>query len=161
MVGKPERLRRLVAEVETLYAWIDAQLRQDTTRTGQCRACGACCDFAAYDHLLFVTPPELIYLAEKLGTERLQQMVSGPCPYQKEMKCTVHAHRFASCRIFCCRGNADFQSDLTEEVLRRLKTICERFAIPYRYADLAKALASVATDSDRSAAGPCPEDRAG
>ena len=159
MVGKPERLRRLVAEVETLYEWIDAQLRQDEARAGQCRACGACCDFASYDHLLFVTPPELIYLAEKLGTERLKQMASGSCPYQEETKCTVHAHRFAGCRIFCCSGDTDFQSDLTEEVLKRLKAICERFALPYRYADLATALANLPTDIDRSAAEPCPGDR--
>jgi Fe-S-cluster containining protein len=161
MVGKPERLRRLVHEVETLYKWIDAQLRQDEAGAGQCRVCGACCNFTAYDHLLFVTPPELFYLTEKLGAENLRQMASGQCPYQQTLKCTVHAHRFAGCRIFCCQGNAGFQSELTEEVLKKLKVICERLSIPYRYADLATALASFSTDIDLSAVGPCPGDRAG
>lgn len=161
MVGKTERHRRLVHEVEALYEWIDTQLRQNEACAGQCRACGACCNFVSYDHRLFVTPPELIYLAEKLGAWPLKQMASERCPYQVQGKCTVHAHRFAGCRIFCCRGNADLQSKLTEEALGRLKVIGERSAIPYRYADLATALASFFSDTGRSAVGPCPGDRAG
>ncbi|MBN1362442.1 MAG: hypothetical protein JW993_17735 [Sedimentisphaerales bacterium] len=161
MVGKSARQRRLVDEVEALYEWIDAQLGRDPVRAGRCAACGACCDFVTYDHLLFVTPPELIYLSDKLGTDGLKQMTSGRCPYQQASQCTVHAYRFAGCRIFCCRGEADFQSELTEAALRRLKAICERFEVPYRYADLATALTCFVTSSDRSAAGPCPGDRRG
>ena len=161
MVGPSRRRSRLIAEVETLYAWIDEQLAQDTVRSGQCRACGDCCDFVGYDHLLFVTPPELIYIAEKLGVERLKRMTSGRCPYQQALKCTVHAHRFSGCRIFGCQGNAEFQSELTETALSRLKAMCEQFDIPYRYADLATALANFTADSDPSAAEPCPEDCAG
>jgi Fe-S-cluster containining protein len=160
MVGKPERHRRLIAEVAALYEWIDTQLHRDQARAGQCSACGACCNFASYDHLLFVTPPELIYLAERLGTESLKQMASGPCPYQEAAKCTVHSHRFAGCRIFCCKGNAGFQSELTEAALKKLKALCARFGVPYRYADLATALAAFATDTCQSAAEPCPGDRA-
>lgn len=161
MVGKSERQRRLIREVEALYAWIETELARDPARAGCCRACGDCCNFTAYDHLLFVTPPELAYLADRLGTQRLKRMPSGQCPYQEGTRCTVHAHRFAGCRIFCCQGSAEFQSKLTEEVLRRLKAICERFEVPYRYADLATALASLATDSGLSAAEPCPGDRRG
>ncbi len=161
MVGKSERQRRLIHEVEALYEWIDAQLRLHEVQAGQCRACGACCDFTAYDHRLFVTPVELIYLAEKLGTTRLKPMTSGVCPYQQAGRCTVHAHRFTGCRVFCCDGNADFQSDLTEDILKRLKAMGERFGVPYRYMDLATALARFSTDIDLSAAEPCPEDRAG
>ncbi len=161
MVGRPEGHDRLITEVATLYQWIDAQLGQDESRAGRCSTCGACCNFTAYDHLLFVTPPELIYLAEKLGAESLKQMTSGPCPYQEATKCTVHSHRFAGCRIFCCGGDAEFQSELTEATLKRLKAICEQFQVPYRYADLATALAAFSTDICRSAVEPCPGDRAG
>ena len=161
MVGESRRRGRLIAEVEALYAWIDEQLAGQPAAAGQCQACGDCCDFVGYDHLLFVTPPELIYLAEKLGVDNLKPMTSGRCPYQQASKCTVHACRFAGCRIFGCRGSAEFQSELTEAALRRLKAICTQFDIPYRYADLAKALANFTADSDRSAAEPCPEDRAG
>ncbi len=54
MVGEPDRRRRLIAAVAALYDWLDEQLRRDPGRAGRCEACGACCDFAAYDHRLFV-----------------------------------------------------------------------------------------------------------
>jgi Fe-S-cluster containining protein len=141
MVGEPERHRQLLEEVAALYDWIETQVKQDPARAGRCRACGKCCDFPAYDHRLFVTPPELMYLAGKLGVRMLQTMTTGRCPYQRGTACTVHEHRFAACRIFCCDGNPDFQGELSEEALRRLKALGEEFRVPYRYQELAAALA--------------------
>ena len=160
MVGEPERHRRLLAEVAALYDWIDAQLGEHREEAGRCHACGDCCDFVGYDHLLFVTPPELIYLAEKLDATSLRKMDSGRCPYQEGTKCGIHLHRFSGCRIFCCAGDGEFQSQLTEAVLKRLKAICGEFGIPYRYADLATALAAFASDTCRSATEPSPDPRA-
>ncbi len=160
MVGEPERRRRLLREVAALYDWLDSQLQREPQRAGRCKACGACCDFQAYDHRLFVTPPELIYLAAKLSEAKLKSMTSGRCPYQKDKACTIHGHRFAGCRIFCCNGNADFQGELSEAVLKRLKAICEEFHIPYRYQELAPALADF-SDTCRSAEAPGPADRGG
>jgi Fe-S-cluster containining protein len=152
MVGEPDRHRRLVAEVAALYDRLDGQLRQDPLRAGQCQACGACCDFAAYGHRLFVTPPELLFLAARLNTAKLLPMPTGRCPYQQDGRCTIHAHRFAGCRIFCCRGKPDFQSMLSEMVVKRLKALCEEFPVAYRYQDLATALGTFA--ADRSGAPP-------
>ncbi|MBN2133973.1 MAG: YkgJ family cysteine cluster protein [Sedimentisphaerales bacterium] len=160
MVGEADR-DRLIAEVEAVYEWIDAQVRQHAERAGHCNACGACCDFAAYDHRLFVTPPELIYLAAKLNAKELKQMSAGRCPYQKDKNCTVHKHRFASCRIFCCNGEAAFQNELSEVALKKLKAICERFRIPYRYRELGSALRGFNSDTCQSAEAPCPADREG
>jgi Fe-S-cluster containining protein len=143
MVGESQRRRRLVEEVTALYDWIDVQLRQDPARAGRCQACGACCDFQTYGHRLFVTPPELIYLATNLEARALKPMPSGRCPYQQGKECTVHEHRFAACRIFCCNGESDFQSGLSEAALRRLKAICEEYGVPYRYQDLATAPGSL------------------
>ena len=160
-MGEAERYGRIVEEVADLYRWLDSHLEQAPDRAGRCKACGACCDFHAYDHRLFVTGPELIYLAAKLGTSALKEMPSGRCPYLQNDRCTVHPYRFAGCRIFCCRGDRDFQSDLTETVLRRLKRIGERFQLPYRYQDLAAALNCFAIDTCQSAETPCPADREG
>jgi Fe-S-cluster containining protein len=123
-----------------LYEWIDRQLTQNPDSAGQCSACGACCDFPVYDHRLYVTPPELVYLAAKLDTAALKPMLAGRCPYQQDERCTVHEYRFAACRIFCCKGDSTFQSALSEATVERLKAICERYNVPYRYQDLPAAL---------------------
>jgi Fe-S-cluster containining protein len=161
MVGEHERQRRLLEEVAALYDWIDTQAKQDAARAGRCRACGACCDFSTYEHRLFVTPPELAYLAARLSTTRFKIMAGGGCPYQQGTVCTVHEHRFAACRIFCCDGDPDFQSALSEEALRRLKALCEAFGVPYHYQELAAALAGFNSGTFRSASGACPADRTG
>lgn len=164
MVGEPEGRRRLLAEVAALYEWIEAQWQREPGRAGRCNACGACCDFPAYDHRLFVTPPELIYLAAKLDVARLKPMPGGRCPYQQDRRCTIHKHRFAGCRIFCCTGDPAFQSDLSEAALKRLKSLCEEFQIPYRYQDLPTALSTFAPGSPgtcRSAGRPDPADCVG
>jgi len=135
---------RLLQKVAEVYDWLDSQIHKNIALAGRCDACGKCCDFKGFDHRLFVTTPELLYFAAKLGTKSIKPMTTNRCPYQTNVKCTVYKCRFAGCRIFCCKGDADFQSRLSESALKKFKSICEQFQIPYRYTDLAAALNSFA-----------------
>jgi hypothetical protein len=143
---------RLIEEVAEIYNWLRSQIRRHGDLAGTCHACGRCCDFngpasdseQSFDHHLFVTPPELMYLTKNLGAEKTRPMSTSRCPYNVSGKCTVYEYRFAGCRIFCCNGDADFQSRLSESALKKLKSICTEFQIPYRYTDLASALNSFA-----------------
>ena len=152
--------KQLLEKVAEIYNWLDAQIRDNNKLTGQCKACGKCCDFGSpvpvaeqvpapgldqgFDHRLFVTPPELMYLAANLGAENIKSMPTNRCPYNIDGKCTVYEYRFASCRIFYCNADVDFQSELSESALEKLKSLCTKFQIPYRYIDLADALNSLA-----------------
>jgi Fe-S-cluster containining protein len=160
---------QIIARVSEIYNWIETQQLANNESAGQCAACGKCCDFERYDHRLYVTTPEIIYFVEKLGdsdfrtngkiyvivsgakqsqtpeTRRpdssgLLAMTTGRCPYQIDGKCTVHAYRFSGCRIFCCRGKAAFQSELTESAIKKFKALCAELQIPYRYVELPAAL---------------------
>jgi hypothetical protein len=133
---------RLLKRVTEVYDWLDLQARNHSDLAGVCDGCGKCCDFDAFDHRLFVTPPELMYLAANLGGAEVKPMPDSRCPYHLVCACTVYEYRFAGCRIFCCKGDADFQSRLSESALKKFKSICTEFRIPYRYTDLATALNS-------------------
>ncbi len=140
---------RLLEKVAEIYTWLDTKIRDNNKLTGQCKACGKCCDFDKFDHHLFVTPPELMYLttgqqAANLGAENIKSMPTNRCPYNIDGKCTVYEYRFAACRIFYCDADADFQSELSESALKKLKSLCTEFQIPYRYTGLADALNSLA-----------------
>lgn len=141
------RNEKIIARVSGIYNWIEQQLTNKEI-AGQCAACGKCCDFGQYDHRLYVTMPELIYFVGKLGPANIKQMVGGRCCYQIGGKCSVYAHRFSGCRIFCCKGNAAFQSELTEAVIKKFKAICAELQISYRYLELPVALKSVVTAED-------------
>jgi Fe-S-cluster containining protein len=134
--GRDEQLCKKVAEI---YDWLESRIT-DVNQENQCSACGRCCDFEGYDHRLFVTVPELKYLAENIGHENVRPMPTGKCPYNIEGKCTVYEYRFASCRIFSCGGDVDFQSELSELTLQKLRCLCEELEIPYLYRELAFAL---------------------
>ena len=131
---------QLLTKVNEIYHWLDWQISESADLAGQCSACGACCDFDAFDHRLFVTPPELMYLAANLGTKNIKAMHTSRCPYNVDGKCSVYEYRFVGCRIFCCKANKDFQNTLSESALKKLKSLCTELNISYRYTDLATAL---------------------
>jgi hypothetical protein len=144
MVAGSEIDGRLLERVAEIYNWLDLQICSGGGLAGKCRSCGDCCDFEGFDHRLFITPPELMYLAANPDAENIKPMPSSRCPYNVDGKCSIYEYRFSGCRIFCCNGDADFQSSLSEESLKKLKSICTEFRIPYRYADLAAALNNLA-----------------
>ena len=178
MVDEVRTNRQLIEKVAEIYNWLDSQIRVSADLAGQCKACGKCCDFEGFDHRLFVTPPEIIYLAANLGaaltaetaesTEKKKKNKNkirrsdntknlgvicelggkrkmSRCPYNIDGKCIVYEYRFAGCRIFFCKADKDFQSELSESVLKKFKSLCRQFDIPYRYNDLAGALNGFAT----------------
>jgi len=126
--------------VRDIYRQIEESLNSAPEAAGKCHACGKCCNFESYDHRLYITPPELQYLAFHIGAENIRKMNNGVCPYNEKGKCTVYEYRFASCRIFCCTGDREFQSQLTESTLVQLKHLCEDLAVPYKYMELSTAL---------------------
>ncbi len=140
MVAGSKAKSELLNRVAEIYDWLDEQIRLSGDLVGRCDSCGRCCDFEAFDHRLYVTLPELMYLAANLGAENVRPMPDSRCPYHLICQCTVYKYRFAGCRIFSCKGDADFQSGLSESALKKFKSICTEFNIPYRYTDLATAL---------------------
>ncbi len=130
----------IIERVAEIYDWIALQIHNQGKLTGTCSACGKCCNFDVFGHRLYITSLEVIYLAAKLDKEKIKMMTAGTCPYNIDGQCNIYEHRFAGCRIFCCKGNADFQSELTEAAIKKFKNICEKFKIPYHYADLTAAL---------------------
>jgi hypothetical protein len=143
MVGKCRTNGLLVKKVAEIYNWLDSQVESHKDLAGRCEACGRCCDFVkGFDHKLFVTCPELMYLSVNLQGENVKPMKTSRCPYNVDGKCTIYVHRFAGCRIFCCKGDTDFQNILSESALEKFKSLCNEFQIGYRYSELATALNS-------------------
>ena len=134
----------LTKKVSNIYDWLEAQLEEHPDLAGVCKLCGKCCDFGSYNHRLFVSSPEIEYLLAKIGSDNIKPMMNGRCPYNLNGRCAIRENRFAACRIFCCRGDKNFQNQLSEKVLKKLKTLCEQLQIPYQYLELPAALNNLA-----------------
>ena len=133
----------ILKEAAEVYKWLQQELETNPQQAGKCLACGKCCDFDTFDHRLFVTSPELIFLVENLKPDQVRKMTKGCCPYNIDGKCGIYDLRFAGCRIFSCKGSSEFQANLSEASIARFKSICDRFETPYFYTDLKTALNSV------------------
>lgn len=132
---------KLVSDaVAKVYQWIDSEMNCWSPAARQCSVCGKCCNFGKFGHRLFITSPEMIYLSHLLGTEHIKLMPDGICPYNIACACSIHNFRFAGCRIFFCKGPALLQNQISEEVSKKFKAICNEFGIDYLYADLAQML---------------------
>jgi len=137
---------RLTAKVAEIYNRLDSKIQKKPDLVQKCSACGKCCNFAKFDHHLFITTPEMMYLTAKLSPENIKPMTTTICPYNSNGECAIYEHRFAGCRIFHCTANVDFQSKLTESTLKELKAVCADFKIPYQYSSLPSALKSFISD---------------
>jgi hypothetical protein len=138
-------IQQIASDVAEIYAWLDRRRAQGEP-SAPCRKCGRCCDFDAFGHRLFITTPEWVYFRTALGDQAPLPMAEGRCPYNEAGVCRVYATRFAGCRIFGCGLDAAAQSDLTESTMAKLKALCIRHALPYRYTDLREALNGLWTD---------------
>ena len=75
-------------------------------------------------------------------------MTADVCPYRMDGKCTVYPYRFSGCRIFSCKGDTEKENALCEQVISKLKTLCDKHRIPYDYLYLQAGLHMLSSDPD-------------
>ncbi len=138
------------AALESIYSDAAAAIAQ---RGPACWASGRCCHFEAHGHRLYVTGLEAAYTIAHLSSTPQplhsspppstlslpildQARVRGGCPFQSANLCTVHTIKPLGCRLyFCDRAAQQWQNELSEQLLARVRSIHDQFSIPYRYGD--------------------------
>ena len=121
------------AALRALYADLDAAV---TARGPTCWLSGKCCNFDAYGHRLYVTALEVAWVLLQVGPRAdAQPQASGDgCVFQVGKMCGVHAVRPLGCRVFFCeQGTQQWQQDLYESMLARLRTLHDGHGVEYRY----------------------------
>lgn len=151
----------VAAALEAIYAEVAGEVE---ARGPACWASGRCCNFRKAGHLLYVTGLEAAYTiaraegirgfveatrsrrsdeSEKTNTPgavSLTQLANArerdDCPFLIENACSVHAIKPLGCRVyFCDRSAQQWQQDLSERMLARIRELHERFGVPYVYAE--------------------------
>jgi Fe-S-cluster containining protein len=148
----------VAAHLESIYGEAAAAIQ---ARKPRCDASGRCCHFEAFGHRLYVTGLEAAYTLSRLPATSSPAGVppvsttpqsvsppvlnlpllhsarqSGACPFLRGTLCTVHAIKPLACRTYYCDPTAqEWQHDLTERLLARIRALHERHAIEYRYGE--------------------------
>ncbi|HEY3241923.1 MAG TPA: hypothetical protein VGM03_01105 [Phycisphaerae bacterium] len=137
-IRRAARDPEFLSAVESVYADLDARI---ATRRPLCINRGACCQFEAFGHRLFVTPVELAYFIAKSEGPLRAPTSAAACPYQVSGLCTMRAARPTGCRIFFCDVAAQhWQPDETEQTLAQIRALHSRFDLPYAYVEWIEAL---------------------
>ncbi|MCE9590058.1 MAG: YkgJ family cysteine cluster protein [Planctomycetes bacterium] len=139
------------AEIVALYADLSRRISE---RGPTCWSSGKCCNFDAYGHKLYVTALEIAWVLSKVELPRptaaptsTLPIVSatlaattgvlsptGPCVFQIDRLCSIHAVRPLGCRVyFCQEGTQEWQHEVYELLLADLRKMHDRRAIPYVY----------------------------
>ena len=127
------RLAAIEAGLRAIYERLEGEMAGLSV---QCKACGRCCHFAEFEHVLYLSNVEAHYLCEgrrpsEGGTDR--------CPFQEGPRCTAHARRALGCRTFFCdRRERETLQSLYEAYLGEIKRLAEGAGVPWRYARLSE-----------------------
>ncbi len=155
----------IARELESVFAATAAAIEE---RGPACWASGRCCNFEKSGHRLYVTGLETAYALSRLPAERSivvsdieRAIAGGGCPFQVANLCGIHAIKPLGCRVyFCDRSAQQWQQELSELMLARIRALHERFEVPYAYGEWRGLLAMVleamprgTTISDGSLAG--------
>lgn len=100
----------------------------------ECRACGSCCHFDEYDHILYSTMLEVEF-ARSADPESCSPQ-NGRCPFQVDEKCTAGFYRPLGCRLFFCEAAGEVAEKLEEVSTRyhaKLQQIHRDYSIEWQY----------------------------
>jgi len=146
--------------VGELYDHLDKQV---ATRGPVCWASGRCCQFETFEHRLYVTGLEVAWVLKQVvdlsdmpirmhNGKRSENILpslhsgvrpdaSGSCPFQAGKLCSVHTIRPMGCRVFFCQhGTEQWQHELYEQYLGRLRAMHEAHGLTYCYMEWRSAL---------------------
>jgi Fe-S-cluster containining protein len=141
----------IASALESIYDTVRTEIE---ARAPVCWASGRCCNFEQTGHRLYVTGLEAAYTMTRLNEKQAitrddvdEARSRGGCPFQELNLCSVHTIKPLGCRTyFCDRTATEWQQTLTERSLDGIKSIHERFGVPYRYAEW-RAMLELFTDA--------------
>ena len=124
------------AALEQLYAEADMAL---ASLGAACDACGACCRFAEFEHVLMCTNLEAALLIARHG-EPPRPCSASACGFHVSGRCIARAGRPLACRTFLCSRlagtAAQRRMDVHERIHRRIQILCRQWINGYRYGPL-------------------------
>lgn len=127
-----ERYELLFTGLAAIYRAADAAV---AAIGGECRACGRCCRFREYGHVLYATNYEVLYALRDI--RRIDGVRATPdgCPMQQGVLCTARERRLLGCRTFHCdREKSIPLEDAHNRLLMEIRTLAEKTGIPCEYA---------------------------
>lgn len=130
-MAAPEALPgSLYSELSLLYR----RLEEETTLLNPgCNKCGTCCNFTAFDHILYASSIEVGYITQHVKVPDFT-ISDNVCPFLKENQCSIRDFRTLGCRIFYCNPHyKENMYTLYEKYYFMIKELLKKFDYQLKY----------------------------
>ena len=129
---------KIERELQGIYKELDEELAKNSPG---CNACGECCNFDKFDHVLYATMIEVDYIKRNVLVPE-KRPNKNVCPFLVDKKCTIRDYRTLGCRVFYC--NPDYQRNLSQEIYekyyRKIKDLAQAHDLEWSYAPMQQLL---------------------
>lgn len=126
---------KIEKELQGIYKELDEELAKACPElvsgsSPGCDACGECCNFDKFDHVLYATKIEVDYIKSNVLVPK-KHPNKNICPFLVDQKCTIRDYRTLGCRVFYC--NPDYQQNLSHEIYnkyyRKIKDLAHAYGL--------------------------------
>ena len=124
-------------EIIQIYKKLESEL---SSINPGCDACGACCHFDEFGHVLYTSTIETDYIKDNVEVPSFDPD-KNVCPFLIDNKCTAREHRALGCRVFFC--NPDYKEksqDIYNKYYTMIKDLADKNQVKWRYAPMLKLL---------------------
>ncbi len=122
--------KNLYSELVTLYQDLEKEL---TLLNPGCDTCGTCCNFSAFDHVLYASSIEVDYIAQHVEIPDFN-IPDNICPFLKDNQCSIRSFRTLGCRIFYCNPHyKEILHDMYEKYHSMIKELSKKYNYQWKY----------------------------
>jgi len=122
--------KNLYSELATLYQDLEKEL---TRLNPGCDTCGTCCNFSAFDHVLYASSIEVDYIAQHVEIPDFN-ISDNICPFLKDNQCCIRGFRTLGCRIFYCNPHyKEILHDMYEKYHCMIKELSKKYNYQWKY----------------------------
>jgi hypothetical protein len=122
-------------DLHALYAELDAAV---AVLEPVCQLSGRCCRFAEEDHTLFISALEAAVLLADAPPPVRALDDGATCPWQDARgRCVAREARPIGCRVYFCDPKyRPHAPEVSEQFIRRVKSLADARGLPWQYAPL-------------------------
>lgn len=130
MTTESQLAHNLYSELGAVYQQLEKELMM---LNPGCTRCGTCCNFNAFDHILYTSSIEVDFIVQNVTVPDFN-VSDNVCPFLKDNQCGIRDFRTLGCRVFYCNPHSkEILQSLYEKYYQMIKDLSEKYHTPWNY----------------------------
>ncbi len=130
MITKGPLTQNLYSDLRTIYQHLEKELM---LLNPGCNKCGTCCNFTAFDHVLYASNIEVDFIVQNVKVPDFN-VSDNVCPFLKDNQCSIRDFRTLGCRVFYCDPQyKEVLPTLYEKCYRLIKDLSKKYNTQWEY----------------------------